>query len=84
VSVNVSCALARRHPGRVLLVDASLQLGMAASMLDLTPAATLTDAVRERERLDVTLIRQLATPHECGCTAGGSRDAVEAAMSMMS
>jgi pilus assembly protein CpaE len=80
VSVNASCALGMRHPGRVLLVDASLQLGMAASMLDLTPAATLSDAVRERERLDVTLIRQLATPHDCGLhVLAGPEDAVEAA-----
>jgi pilus assembly protein CpaE len=80
LAVNTSCALALRHPGRVLLVDASLQLGMAASMLDLKPAATLTDAVRERDRLDVTLIRQLATPHPSGLhVLAAPGDAVEAA-----
>jgi len=66
LAVNAAVALARRHPQRVLLIDASLQLGVAASMLDLRPAATLTDAVRERERLDETFLRQLAASHESG------------------
>ena len=70
LSVNVACALARRHPGRVLLVDASLQLGLAAPMLDLRPKTTLVDAVREKgaPRRDVAAsahgasLRRLATP----------------------
>jgi pilus assembly protein CpaE len=73
-------ALARKYPERVLLIDASLQLGVAASMLDLHPAATLTDAVRERERLDETLFRQLAVPHESGLhLLAAPHSAVEAA-----
>lgn len=80
VSLNASCALATRHPGRVLLIDASLQLGMAASMLDLVPTATLSDAVRERDRLDTTLIRQLATQHDSGLhVLAAPEDAVDAA-----
>jgi pilus assembly protein CpaE len=80
LSVNAAVVLARRHPGRVLLVDASLQLGVAASMLDLRPAATLTDAVRERERLDETFLRQLAAPHESGLhLLAAPNTAVEAA-----
>jgi pilus assembly protein CpaE len=55
-----------RHPGRVLLIDASLQMGVCANMLDLKPQTTLTDVVREKDRLDETLIQQLATPHPCG------------------
>jgi pilus assembly protein CpaE len=66
LAVNSAVVLARRNPGRVLLIDASLQLGVAASMLDLRPAATLTDAVRERTRLDESFLRRLATPHESG------------------
>ena len=38
----------------------------ARRLLDLRPETSLTDAVRERDRLDETLIRRLATPHECG------------------
>lgn len=66
LAVNAAVVLARRYPQRVLLIDASLQLGVAASMLDLHPATTLTDAVHERERLDETFLRQLAVPHASG------------------
>ena len=66
LAVNTAVALAVRHPGRVLLVDASVQMGVCASMLDLQPTASIADAVRQRHRLDETLIRQLATPHAGG------------------
>lgn len=66
LALNTAVCLARRYPQRVLLVDASLQLGVAASMLDLSPTTTLTDAVRERERLDETFLQQLAVVHESG------------------
>jgi pilus assembly protein CpaE len=66
ISLNVACGLARRHPDQVLLVDASLQMGVAACLLDVNPATSLTDAARQRDRLDETLLRQLATPHSCG------------------
>jgi pilus assembly protein CpaE len=66
MSVNVACGLAKRHPKKVLLVDASLQMGSCAPMLDIRPATTLTDAVRERDRLDETLLRELAVSHSCG------------------
>jgi pilus assembly protein CpaE len=66
LAVNTAVALAARHPDRVLLVDASVQMGVCASMLDLRPTASIADAVRQRHRLDETLIRQLATPHSSG------------------
>jgi pilus assembly protein CpaE len=66
LAVNAACGLAKRHPGQVLLVDASLQMGVCASLLNMTPAASLTDIARESERLDETLVRQLATPHASG------------------
>ncbi|MFN4259631.1 MAG: CpaE family protein [Gemmataceae bacterium] len=66
LAVNTACALAQRFPGRVLLVDASVQHGVCAIMLDLKPATGLIDAVREQQRLDETLVEQLATPHACG------------------
>ena len=66
LAVNTAVALAARHPGRVLLVDASVQMGVCASMLDLQPTASIADAVRQRHRLDETLIRQLAAPHASG------------------
>ncbi len=66
LAVNVACGLASRHPDQVLLVDSSLQLGTCASLLDLQPATTLTDVARQHDRLDETLIRQLAVPHPSG------------------
>jgi pilus assembly protein CpaE len=66
IAVSAACALARQHPDRVLLVDASLQLGVCAVMLDLQPATTLADAVRERDRLDEGLLRRMTAQHECG------------------
>jgi pilus assembly protein CpaE len=80
LAVNVSCALARRHPDDVLLVDASLQLGTCALMLDLKPATTIVDAVRERDRLDGTLLRRLTVGHSSGLRLlAAPADAIEAA-----
>lgn len=80
MSVNVACALAQRYPDQVLLVDASLQLGICALMLDLQPGATLLDAARERDRLDEALLRGLAAPHESGVRLlSAPADAIEAA-----
>lgn len=79
LAVNAAVALAQNRPGRVLLIDASLQLGVCASLLDLRPANTLTDAARERDRLDVTLVRDLATPHATGLhLLAAPPDAIEA------
>lgn len=66
LSVNVACELAQRSPRRVLLVDASLQLGLCGTMLDLEPSVTMHDVVHQIDRLDATLLRELTTPHDCG------------------
>lgn len=66
LAVNTACDLAQRSKGSVLLVDAALQLGTCASMLDLAPESTLMDAAAQIERLDEMLLRELVTPHECG------------------
>lgn len=66
LAVNTATRLAQKHPGDVLLIDASLQMGICAPMLNLEPQTSLLDAIRERQRLDSTLIRQLATPHTSG------------------
>ena len=80
LSVNVACELARRAPGRVLLVDASLQLGLCATMLDLEPSVTMRDVVAQVDRLDATLLRELTVPHSCGLDLlAAPGDAVEAA-----
>ena len=78
--VNMACELALRYPGKVLLIDASLQLGVCGLMLDIVPQATLTDAVREKERLDETLLKRLTQTHACGLhLLAAPKDAVEAA-----
>ncbi len=80
LSVNVACELAARAPGRVLLVDASLQLGLCATMLDLEPTVTMRDVVAQVERLDPTLLRELTVPHESGLDLlAAPGDALEAA-----
>jgi pilus assembly protein CpaE len=80
VAINVACGLAARYPDKILLIDASLQMGVCASMLDLKPATTMTDAYHERDRLDETLLRQLATPHSSGLhLLAAPADAIEAA-----
>jgi len=49
-------------------------------MLDLMPQATITDAVREKERLDETLLRRLTVQHPSGVhLLAAPKDAVEAA-----
>lgn len=80
LAVNTAAALATRHRGRVLLVDAALQLGVCGAMLDLTPPTSIVDAARERERLDETLLTQLTTPHASGLRLlASANDAIEAA-----
>lgn len=66
LAVNVACRLAQWHADEVLLIDASLQSGACALMLDLATPTTIVDAVRERERLDRTLLRHLALRHDSG------------------
>src|SRR6478672_6595852 len=66
LAVNVACALALRHPDEVLLIDTSLQIGTCAMMLDLKPTTSIVDAIRERDRLDKTLLRHLTLRHGRG------------------
>ena len=64
LSINTATGLAQRHPDQVLLVDCSLQLGVCASALDLTPNASIATAARERDRLDARLLRELCARHD--------------------
>lgn len=66
LAVNVATGLAQRFPDRVLLIDTSFQMGVCASMLDLQANTTMADAVREQDRLDTTLLRQLTIVHPSG------------------
>lgn len=79
LAVNTAVGLAMRHPGCVLLIDGSLQMGVAAALLDVQPESTLSDAAAERDRLDVTMIRQIATQTPFGVhLLAAPRDAIDA------
>ena len=79
LAVNVACGLALRHPDEVLLIDTSLQVGTCAMMLDLKPTTSIVDAIRERDRLDKTLLRHLALRHGSGLRVlAAPADALEA------
>ncbi len=81
LSLNTSCALAKRYPGRVLLIDASIQMGVCSALLDLRPSTSMTNVVTEKDRLDATLLRELAVPHSSGLHLLASPfNALEAAM----
>lgn len=78
-SVNTAVGLAMIHPNDVLLIDTSLQLGVAAMMVDVAPKTTIVDAIQESHRLDETLIRQIAMPSACGLhVLAAPPDAIEA------
>lgn len=55
--------LAAAMNSKTLLLDLNLQAGDAASFLGLDPKYSLTDFVRNRTRLDESLITSLITPH---------------------
>lgn len=79
LATNVAVGLAQRHPGRVLLIDGSLQMGVAAALLDVNPESTLSDAAAERDRLDETMLRQIAVQTRFGVhLLAAPSDAVEA------
>lgn len=65
-AVNVAVELAKRHPGQVILIDASLQMGVCATHLNVEAEATITDAWNQKDRLDQQLFKQLTTVHESG------------------
>jgi len=67
LAVNLAAALSRKEgAGRVALVDSALQLGNAATFLDLEPEYTLFDAVRSLSRLDEALLGEYLIPHSSG------------------
>ena len=79
LSTNAAVAIARRRKQSVLLIDGSIQMGVAAALLDVRPTATLTDLARESDRLDPTMIRQTAAVHSSGLhLLAAPADAVEA------
>lgn len=64
VAINLAVALAKRTIQPVVLVDADLQFGDVALMLQLAPVHTISEAVSAGERLDGTLLENLLLRHE--------------------
>jgi pilus assembly protein CpaE len=64
LSTNLAVALAQVSEGPVALVDANLQFGDDAVMLQLHPTHTITEAVMAGDRLDIDLLDDLLLRHE--------------------
>jgi pilus assembly protein CpaE len=64
VAINLAVALAKRTIQPVVLVDADLQFGDVALMLQLAPVHTIAEAVQAGDRLDGTLLESLLLRHE--------------------
>ena len=63
VATNLAVALAKRTIQPVVLVDADLQFGDVALMLQLQPVHTVVEAVQAHERLDGTMLENLLLRH---------------------
>jgi pilus assembly protein CpaE len=64
IAVNLAISLAQKSDRPVVLVDADLQFGDAALMLQLQPQHTIAEAVAAGERLDGALLGSLMLRHE--------------------
>jgi len=63
VATNLAVALAKRTIQPVVLVDADLQFGDVALMLQLQPVHTVVEAVQAHDRLDGTMLENLLLRH---------------------
>jgi pilus assembly protein CpaE len=63
VAINLAVALAKRTIQPVVLVDADLQFGDVALMLQLQPTHTIAEAVQAGDRLDGVLLENLLLRH---------------------
>jgi pilus assembly protein CpaE len=66
IAVNVAHVLAEKHKAEVLLIDFDLQFGDVALSLDLHPRSTITDALRQPDRVDAVLLKALVIKHDSG------------------
>lgn len=71
LAVNLSIALYRALRGQesVVLVDASLQFGDIAVMLDLRPTHSIADLVAQIDDMDYSMLESVLTPHATGVKA---------------
>jgi pilus assembly protein CpaE len=64
IAVNLAVALARMSSRPVVLVDADMQFGDVALMLQLHPRHTIAEAVAAGDRLDGALVESIMLTHE--------------------
>lgn len=66
IAANLAVGLARFAPLEVVLVDADVQFGDSATLLDLDPAHTLPDLVEPDPAEDALVLKMLLTVHPGG------------------
>ena len=69
IAVNLAVALQALGDHKVGLVDASLQFGDLAVLLNLQPAHSIADLVPQINELDLDMINSVLTPHSSGVKA---------------
>lgn len=65
IAINLAVALAQRGQ-RVILIDASLQFGDVAVMLNMKTTRSIIDLVERTDDLDHDLLSSVALPHKTG------------------
>jgi pilus assembly protein CpaE len=58
IALNLAYEIADRHDLRCVLVDLSLRMGVVASHLNIEPAHTIIDLLRDTRRIDTNLAQQ--------------------------
>ncbi len=77
IATNLAAGLARSARDSVVLVDADVQFGDAATVLGLTPAHTLPDMVTGFAPRDTMVLKTLLTPHPAGFYVVGGAESPE-------
>lgn len=62
MAINIAAALGEKHPGRVALVDLSLQYGDVGAALNLPTTNSITDLIPENGAADSEVVRQVLAP----------------------
>ncbi|MCI0455828.1 MAG: hypothetical protein L0Z62_02450 [Gemmataceae bacterium] len=66
VATNLAFALAQHHPRQVALAELGVQVPELSLILDIAPHNSISDMVSHWERLDATMVRQVAVEHPSG------------------
>lgn len=66
ISTNLTIGLAAKHPMDVVLVDLDLQFGDVAATLDLSPSASMEDALAPGAAADTLVLKTMLTVHPAG------------------